>query len=280
MKLSRSSSLELVFGHQLDTTSGESWTDPTAVHNRSDTFDSVGDFPGLFGFNGFTMVKQNDSETSIAVARALPLTGIISLHFPANNPVTGGTSKDHSGSPMTGLLPGGKGNTRWRAWLDVVAEFCHGTQGRPVLFRPFHENLGAWNWWGSDSTTPAQYRAGWNYTMAYLRDTKGVHNLLTVYSPDKPAIYFGAWQGLLERYPGDELIDIVAFDHYDVGDGNFTSSLLDCCRMVVELAQARSKIPAIAEFGYKKGSQNINVSNENWFMARLENVDVYSFARF
>ena len=81
-KLSRSSSLELVFGHQLDTTSGESWTDPTAVHNRSDTFDSVGDFPGLFGFNGFTMVKQNDSETSIAVARALPLTGIISLHFP------------------------------------------------------------------------------------------------------------------------------------------------------------------------------------------------------
>jgi mannan endo-1,4-beta-mannosidase len=126
--------------------------------------------------------------------------------------------------------------------------------------------VGSWNWWGANATTPSQYQAGWNYTVHYLRHVRGVHNLLSVYAPDKPALYFGEWRGLLERYPGDDLVDVVAFDHYDTGDGNYSSSLADCCAMVAKLAAARSKIPAIAEFGFKKGSEHVNASRSNWFV--------------
>eukprot|EP01079_Euglenida_sp_SAG-EU17-18_P002979 gene2979-3548_t len=267
--LSRSGPLRVVFGHQLDTTSGQEWQDPPGAQNRSDTLASVGDLPGLFGFNGFAMVGKASAVTdSIAAARALPRNGIVTVHFPADNPVTG-LPKDNTHSPMTALLPGGPGNSNWTAWLDVVAEFCDGVQPRPVLFRPFHENLGGWNWWGSSATTPAEYRAGWNYSVSYLRVIKNTHNVLMVYAPDKPAMYFGSWQGLLDRYPGDGLVDITAFDHYDTGDGNFSSSLKDCCLMVAQLAASRGKVPAIAEFGYKHGSQNITASGADWFMSRF-----------
>jgi hypothetical protein len=147
------SSLQMVFGHQLDTTSGQHWTDPDGAHNRSDTVDSVGDYPGMFGMNGFAMAKSNLSQQACTVVRRMPLAGIIALHFPADNPVTGGTHKDHSQSPMVNLLPGGRGNTQWTAWLDVVARFCHGIKDRAVLFRPFHENR------ESVAALPAQLRA-------------------------------------------------------------------------------------------------------------------------
>lgn len=54
----------------------------------------------------------------------------------------------------------------------------------PVLFRPFHEHTGNGFWWGKGNCTAEEYIALWRFTLEYLRDTKGVHNLLYVYSPD------------------------------------------------------------------------------------------------
>ena len=179
--------------------------------------------------------------------------------------MTNGTHKDHSGKPIVALLPGGHGNAQWWQLLDVVAAFCNGVSPRPVLFRPFHENLGPWNWWGSNASSPAQCRAAWNYTLAYLRGSKGVHNALSVYSPDKPSDYFADWRDLLERFPGDDLVDVVAFDHYDTLDGNYSASLVQCCRMVAQLAASRSKVAAVAEFGSKHGSENITRANAGWY---------------
>jgi hypothetical protein len=264
--LSSAPQLRLVFGHQEDTISGEAWVDESGQLGRSDTLAAVGDRPGLIGFNGFALTNTPAVlANGIAAARALPRGSIIALHFPADNPVTNGTHKDHSGKPIVALLPGGHGNAQWRRWLDVVATFCNGVSPRPVLFRPFHENLGPWNWWGSNASSPAQYRAAWNYTLAYLLGSKGVHNVLSVYSPDKPSDYFADWRDLLERYPGDDLVDVVAFDHYDTSDGNYSASLVQCCRMVAQLAASRSKVAAIAEFGFKHGSENISGANAGWF---------------
>ena len=100
----------------------------------------VGDYPGMFGMNGFAMAKSHLSQQACTVVHRMPPAGIVALHFPADNPVTGGSQKDHSQSPMVNLLPGGRGNAQWTAWLDVVAQFCHGIKDRAVLFRPFHEN--------------------------------------------------------------------------------------------------------------------------------------------
>lgn len=49
------------------------------------------------------------------------------------------------------------------------------------------------------------------YTVEYLRDVKGLHNMLYVYSPGGP---LADEADCLSRYPGDAFIDVVGFDMY------------------------------------------------------------------
>ncbi|ETJ25378.1 Mannanase, partial [human gut metagenome] len=55
------------------------------------------------------------------------------------------------------------------------------------------------------------YKNLFAYTVDYLRNTKNIHNFLYVYSPNGP---FENDKEYLSRYPGDEYIDILAFDMY------------------------------------------------------------------
>ena len=50
----------------------------------------------------------------------------------------------------------------------------------------------------------------WRYTIHYLKDSKNIHHLLYAYNTDK----FQTGAEYLERYPGDEIIDILGFDIY------------------------------------------------------------------
>jgi mannan endo-1,4-beta-mannosidase len=116
----------------------------------------------------------------------------------------------------------------------------------PVVFRPFHETSGGWFWWGARHATPEQYRQLWRFTVEYLRDRKGVHNLLWAYSTD----VFDTPEAYLERYPGDAYVDVLGFDDYQsvrtpATRAVFTRRLRD----VVELAEARGKVPALTETG-------------------------------
>ncbi len=79
----------------------------------------------------------------------------------------------------------------------------------------YHEHTGAWFWWGgSEQCTPEEYKQLWTMTVDHLRNKKNVHNLLYAYSPSetKDETEF------LERYPGDEYVDIVGYDCYATGE--------------------------------------------------------------
>lgn len=153
------------------------------------------------------------------------------------------------------ILEGEKYNDRFNAYLDIIADYALTLQekGIPVLFRPFHESSGGWFWWGS-LTSPASYKAAWRYVSNYL-DEKGVHNFIYVYSPNGP---FTDEEKYLERYPGDEYVDVVAFDYYDdyadvntyTGD-TFFENLKISCEVVNSIANKKGKIPAIAETGIR-----------------------------
>ena len=91
--------------------------------------------------------------------------------------------------------------------------------------------------------------------MKHFRVTRGMHNLLFSFSPDKGTESRKAY---LEYYPGDDLVDVLAFDIYGYEHDwrKWTASgkdnpLLKHCRTVVELAEEKHKIPAIGEFGLK-----------------------------
>ncbi len=109
----------------------------------------------------------------------------------------------------------------WQQYLDDVATALDELQSRniAVLWRPFPEMNDGGYWWGVqanvDSTTPTsakRYTDLWESIYTYLTDTKGLNNLLWVYSPldlDSTRISADA-KSAVWAYPGEETVDIVA----------------------------------------------------------------------
>lgn len=164
-------------------------------------------------------------------------------------------AKDTSNNCAEQILPGGAYNDRFTAYLDIIAEYANALQedNIPVLFRPYHENTGSWFWWGS-STGVETYKSLWRYTQEYLQ-SKGVHNMIYVYSPNGPVT--GA-EEYLTRYPGDEYVDVLAFDYYDdystypaTFDESFFKNLETTCQVVSGLAAEKGKVAAISETGVR-----------------------------
>ena len=88
--------------------------------------------------------------------------------------------------------------------------FCLCRNIIPVIFRPWHEHTGSWFWWGQDLCTPEQYVALWNMTYSYLVKERGLTNLVWAYSPGAGV----DMKGYMERYPGDETVDVLGLDCY------------------------------------------------------------------
>ena len=163
------------------------------------------------------------------------------------------------------VLPGAENHAEFLSWLDTFARFVNGLRdadGRPipVLFRPYHEHTGSWFWWGAEQTTVADYQALWRMTVEYLRDEKGLHNLLYVYSPD----VFETEAEYLERYPGDAYVDVLGSDDYQALKTDSTvSDMTRRLGMVVCMAEARGKLAVLSETGLE------GVPDDDWWTNRL-----------
>lgn len=152
------------------------------------------------------------------------------------------------GNCMNQILPGGKFNPQFTAFLDLIAEYASQVDGA-VLFRPFHENTGSWFWWGKAFCNEETYKSVFKYTVEYLRDEKDVHNLLYVYGPGSEA---ATLEEYAERYPGDEFVDMVGFDTYDGSadkEGTFFKGFESVVKLTDEFAKKHGKLFAITETG-------------------------------
>lgn len=84
----------------------------------------------------------------------------------------------------------------------------------PVLFRPFHEaeghnntdGSGAWFWWGSAGADV--YRDLWKLLYTTLTEEYGLHNLIW-------EVNLYTYANSFEWYPGDDYVDMVAYDKYE-----------------------------------------------------------------
>jgi mannan endo-1,4-beta-mannosidase len=154
------------------------------------------------------------------------------------------------------IMPGGVNHDYYKGKLDKIADVLNnlkGTDGKliPVIFRPFHEFDGSWFWWGANYCTPEQYKAVWQFTVEYLRDTKGVHNVLYAYSPDNS---YTTETQYLTRYPGDDYTDLLGMDNYgDFANGSTTGVTTANKKLIMlsTLAQNKVKIAAMTESGYR-----------------------------
>lgn len=182
------------------------------------------------------------------------------------------------------ILPGGANHDYYKEKLDKIAQVANnliGSDGNliPMIFRPFHEFDGSWFWWGASYCTPTEYKNLWRFTVEYLRDTKGVNNMLFAFSPDNS---YTTEAGYLSRYPGDNYVDILGMDNY--GDFNNQGQTgvdraNNKLEIVSNLAKERTKIAALTETGYfvTVGSNNPipNIYAENFYNAMTnDNVEL------
>jgi hypothetical protein len=251
---------KILFGHQDDPCYGVGWK---YISGRSDIRDLTGEYPAIYGFDlgrielgwAHNLDSVPFEKTRLFIREAYERGGVITLSWHLNNPLTGGTAWDSKPGAVASILPGGVNNSLYTVWLDRVADFLGSLKGKkneniPVILRLFHELNGSWFWWGKNQCSPDEMKQLWRYTIHYLRSEKNIHNLLYAYNTDK----FNSGAEYVERYPGDELIDIMGFDIYQGGtlkeNTAFAEFFARDLGMLDSVAAAHQKIPALTEFGY------------------------------
>ncbi len=163
----------------------------------------------------------------------------------------GADSYNLTGNCMNEILPGGLYHDAFLAHLDLIADYVSQVEG-PVLFRPFHENTGSWFWWGKAFCDAQTYKSVFKYTVEYLRDQRGIHNLLYLYGPGSEASTAAEYG---ERYPGDEYVDLVGFDTYDNNPApdqegyTFLDTFENAVKLTDAFAKEHGKLFAVTETG-------------------------------
>lgn len=264
---------KILFGHQDDLAYGVHWR---REEGRSDVQETCGSYPAVFGWDlgsrfgpgkmsNIDSVRFRDMKRWVREAYEMGAVNTFSWHL--DNLVSGGNAWDTT-SAVRDLLPGGKYHERLTEQLDVLADFFKNfkTGGLikheiPVIFRPWHEHTGHWFWWGAKSCTGDEYIALFRFTVDYLRKEKGVHNLLIAYSPD----VFRDRDHYLERYPGDDYVDIFGLDYYYRSESmeKIREDLPQKLALVADLAREHGKVAAFTETGLEA------IPQENWWTETL-----------
>jgi len=188
-----------------------------------DIKDVTGDYPAIVGFDlgGIELGnKANLDGVNFDFMRNAAIThasrgGIVTFSWHLRNPLTGGDAWDVSSNQVVkSVLDGGECHEMFMDWLGNVADFlnsCRASNGEliPVIFRPWHENTGSWFWWGAALSTQDDYKALWQMTYDFLAKERGLE-MTWAYSPSQTMLK----EESLQRYPGDEIIDIIGVDRY------------------------------------------------------------------
>lgn len=164
---------------------------------------------------------------------------------------SGYTPNDLRGNVVEDIMPGKKLNSLYTEYLDLVCDYFLELDKKNVaaIWRPFHENTGGWFWWGCNTCTPEQFRNLWKYTWDYMTNQKSVHNIVWAYSPGTEN---KCESDFLERYPGDDFVDMVGFDAYQQYPDNAEKYWTDFeqqCVMLSTFAENHKKLFANTETG-------------------------------
>lgn len=251
----------IMVGHQDDLAYGHGWYKEPG---RSDLKDVSGDYPAVVGWElghvelgvEFNLDSVYFSDMERYIRETYDRGGITTASWHGDNIVTGNTAWDCAqDSVVRTILPNGSNHVKYLTWLDRVADFfldLKGADGEliPVVFRMYHEHTGDWFWWCSKQCTPDEYKQLWIMTVEYLRDKRNVHNLLYAYSPSET----NDEAHFLERYPGDEYVDIVGYDCYVPGKDaeaitKYKGIMDRNLKIVTDYATRSGKIPTIGETG-------------------------------
>jgi mannan endo-1,4-beta-mannosidase len=271
MKLSKKHTL---FGHQHATEYGHGWS---GDENRSDVKSVCGSHPAVIGVDimGFTGRSEEEIKKAKDALRKNVIDtyhrgGVTTVAWHFSNPVSKGGFYwvDSLSLPAVKyIIPGGESHETYKAILKSIGEWALSVKGKngklvPMIFRPFHEFDGGWFWWGAPHCTREEFIQLWRFTVSYLRDEVGVHNFLYAFSPDNQ---FMTEAKFLERYPGDEWVDMVGMDNYgDMGRDRYAIDVASHkLKIVSDYARKANKLAAFTETGLE------SIPNTTWWTETL-----------
>lgn len=123
------------------------------------------------------------------------------------------------------LEEGTKEREYYMLCLKMLAEQIQKLQdaGVPMIFRPLHEaeggggEDGSWFWWGKSGS--AVYKDLWKLTYKTLTEDYGLHNIIWEWNSY-------TFETSTNWYPGDEYVDLVAYDKYNCTDWSTGNAVL------------------------------------------------------
>ena len=262
---------KVAYAHQDDLVYGHTWKVTDIVNDpldRSDVKSVCGDFPYMVGFDlGGIELGDPDNLDGVpfdlmrrAAVAQTERGGMVTFSWHPRNPYTGGDAWDISSDKVVeSILEGGEKHSGFMEWLRRAGDFLESltdAKGNPipVIFRPWHENVGSWFWWGGKLCTDQEYKELFRTTWLYFTKERGLTNILWCYSPNgpiPPEVY-------MSRYPGDEFVDILGTDIYEyVGeDGSleeagvrYQTQVKSMLSALVALGDEHKKLICLSETG-------------------------------
>lgn len=246
---------------------------------------------GLDFMNYNPLYGWDDDSTERAIAWVKERNGIITASWHINVPIdfdnyepgdevdwTKCSYKNYQASGSTFntanvLEEGTKEREYFELAMEDLAEQLLKLQDEnvPIIFRPLHEAQGnegnygdgtAWFWWGDRGAEV--YKELWKLLYTTLTEKYGLHNLIWEYNSYD-------YSNSHTWYPGDEYVDIVAYDKYNVeynrGDGKSSgpnllaiSSKFD---YLFNLTKGK-KMVAMAENDTVPAMDNMIIEDANW----------------
>jgi mannan endo-1,4-beta-mannosidase len=256
---------QIAYAHQDDLAYGHTWCvedwEADALE-RSDVKAVAGKYPAMVGFDLGDIehgADKNLDGVPFGLIRKAALAhigrgGMVTFSWHPDNIVTGGDAWDVSSNQVVAsILPGGEKHAEFMVWLQRAADFFESLGDVAVIFRPWHENSGNWFWWCANVCTVDQYKALFRMTYDYFTNERGLTNLLWCFSPNGPFTE----ESYMERYPGDDIIDILGTDYYqfvgseglDASGVRYVAELSDMLARLTKMGREHGKLIALSETG-------------------------------
>jgi len=261
----------VLFGHQDTYAYGYYWNN---VEGQSDVKRVTGDYPAVFGWElgGLEKgVKANLDTVYFDDIRRYAITahqqgGINTISWHPFSVINRVDSWNTETRVVEKIIPGGAYHEAFKKDLDVLGDYLNSivtAEGEkvPFIFRPWHEMDGTWFWWGRTSCTSEEFKALFRLTVDYLRNEKGVDQMLVAYSPDRN---FTTTEEYLTWYPGDEYVEVIGMDnYYDLYTDGLLGEAIKKLHIVIDYANETGKVSALTETGFE------NLPDSTWYMSKL-----------
>lgn len=257
-----------MFGAQIPTMYGldnnKKWYDTAGTGENSDTKYLTGSHPAVCGWelsgievdDALNIDGEDFNDIRKHIQAAFRRGAVNTLSWHCHNPVSGGNSWDKTRA-VYAIIPGGSHHAAFKVYLDKVAAYIKtlttdNGELIPLIFRPWHEHTGSGFWWGKGNASQPEFVALWQFTVQYLRDEKGLHNLIWAYSPDMT--HLSSRNDYIEYWPGDDYVDILGLDAYDRDGSNYGHKGLQLVRLGNVIAKEKHKMFALTETGLENNN--------------------------